>query len=485
MSFLLLEANNIEKYFADAQILNVKNFKIYVGDRIGFVGTNGSGKTTLLNILAGEIQPDGGTIHRNCDIAYIRQFGDITSESGNMHKLGEYGVLDKLESPVISGGEKTRVKIAQVFGETHRLVFADEPTSNLDIQGIKQFESELSQLDSFILISHDRELLNRFCNRIMTIENHDVIVYEGDFDTYKHQSAARQERAIFEYEQYANEKERLQKVYKDKKAKAAKTTKKPKGMSSSEMKQRAFTASSRSYDGRQKRADQVAKAVQARIDQMDVKEKPREAPIIKLDFALTDPPRGKIIFSGENISFAYGERVLFHDAEFVVENGAKVALQGINGSGKTTLLNMISSGDFTRAPKANIGYFRQGFEQLDMSKTLHENAMADSVQSETTVRSVLARLLFARNTIGKVTGMLSGGERVKLALAKLLVSKCNVLLLDEPTNYLDMPSLEVLQAILQEYEGTLMFVSHDRAFVDAICTETLLVQGKKLVRIQR
>jgi len=480
MSFLLLEAINIEKYFADVQSLNIKNFKVYTGDRIGFVGANGSGKTTLLNILTGEIQPDAGVIHRNCDIAYIRQFGIITGNgSYNTRKLGEYDVLDKLENPVVSGGELTRIKIAQAFSEAHRLVFADEPTSNLDIHGVKQFEAELSRQDSFILISHDRELLNRYCNRIMTIENHGVVIYEGDYDAYKRQATAKQERALFEYEQYANEKERLQKVYKDKKAKASKVTKKPKGMSSSEAKQRAFIATSRSFDGRQKRADQAAKSVQARISQMDIKVKPREAPAMKLDFGLTDPPRGKIIFSG-NISFAYGDRYLFHNAEFEVENGAKVAIQGANGSGKTTLLNILYSGEFTRAPKATIGYFRQGFEQLDMSKTLLQNAMADSVQSETMVRSVLARLLFTRNTINKTAGVLSGGERVKLSLAKLLVSRCNVLLLDEPTNYLDMPSLEVLQSILQEYEGTLMFVSHDRAFVNAVCTEILTVRDGKL-----
>ena len=498
MSILLLEASNIEKYFADVQILNIKNFKIYAGDRIGFIGPNGSGKTTLLNILSGELQPDSGTVSRYCDIAYIRQFGipgNDTAESRrngpdgaeslaeSTEKLGQYGVLSKTENPVVSGGEATRIKIAHALSTRRRLIFADEPTTNLDIYGVRQFSHELAALESFILISHDRELLNTHCNRIITLENTDIVVYEGDFDAYKQQAAAKYRREQFEYEQYKSEKERLQKVYADKKSKAVKVDKKPKNMSSSEAKMRGFVATSRSLGGKARRMEQAAKAIQSRIDNMDVKERPTQQAQIKLDFALTNPPRNKVLLSGKDITFAYGSQVLFEKAAFEIKNGARAAIQGPNGSGKTTLLDLIWQGheSIYRVPMARIGYFRQGFENIDLNKTVLQNAMEDSVQAESTVRSILARLLFAASDIKKAAHVLSGGERVKLSLAKLLVSGCNVLLMDEPTNYLDMPSLEVLQSILRDYEGTLVFVSHDRDFINGICTELLFIRDRKLI----
>jgi len=485
MSILLLEASNIEKQFADVQILNIKNFKIYAGDRIGFVGPNGSGKTTLLNILSGDIAPDSGTIRRYCEVAYIRQFGmsDMqASDTSIAQKLGQYGVISKIENPQISGGEATRIKLAHAFGSPKQLIFADEPTSSLDIYGIKQFSDELWALESFILISHDRALLNRHCNRIITIENCDIASYEGDFDSYKQQVDAKRQRAMFEYEQYKDEKSRLQRVHADKKAKAQKAGRKPKGMTSAEIGNINMSALKRSYQGKERRLEQAAKNVQARIDHMEVKERPRETPLIKLDFGLTNPPRNKILLSGKDINFAYDRQTLFENAAFQVENGAKISLQGPNGSGKTTLLNLIYHGSESiyTVPKLRIGYFRQGFEEIDLNKSVLQNAMEDSVQKESTIRAILARLLFKAADIKKPAGVLSGGERVKLGLAKLLLSGCNMLLMDEPTNYLDMPSLEVLQAILSEYEGTMMFVSHDRAFVNAICTELLLISERKL-----
>lgn len=488
MSILLLEALDIKKSFADRPILDIDNLRIYAGDRIGFVGANGSGKTTLLNILSGETEPDTGEVRRYCDTAYIRQFDGtqaLQSTGNDAQKLSEYRVQDKTENQTVSGGEATRLKIARALSEDRRLIFADEPTSNLDMEGIGRFGEELDRLESFVLISHDRDLLNRYCNKILTIENHAAVFYEGNFDTYTRQRQAKRERAHAEYEQYTDEKERLQKVYSDKKTKASKVSKKPRGMSSSEMKQRDFIATSRSNDGRQRSFERAAKAVQARIDHMDVKEKPTEPPRIKLDFSLTMPPVNKIVVSGRNITFAYSGIKIFDDASFEIKNGTRVAICGPNGSGKTTLFNRIYNDEYIyKVPKARIGYFFQGFEQLDFTKSVLWNALADSVQSETAVRSVLARLLFTRNDVDKPAGVLSGGERIKLSMAKLLVSHNNILMLDEPTNYLDMPSIDVLQSILCDYEGTLLFVSHDRAFVNAVATDLLLIRDKKITSFE-
>jgi len=317
----------------------------------------------------------------------------------------------------------------------------------------------------------------------MTIENGDIAIYEGDYDAYKEQVEAKRQRQVFEYEQYTTEKARLTRAHSEKKSKARKVEKKPRGKSNSDAKMQGF-ATNKPPGGKARGLEQAAKAIQTRIDHMDVKERPREQVHIKLNFALTNPPRNRIVLSGESINFAHGENILFDDASFEVENGARIALQGINGSGKTTLMNLINQNHerIYCVPKLRIGYFCQGFENIDFGKTVLENAIEVAIQKESTVRAVLARLLFNANSISKPAGVLSGGERVKLGLAKLLLSKCNMLLMDEPTNFLDMQSLEVLQGILKDYEGTMMFVSHDQAFVDAICTQQLVIKDKKLVQ---
>jgi len=479
---LLLEAISIEKSFADRRILNVKSFKVYSGDRIGFVGANGCGKTTFLNILAGFAAPDSGRVTKLCDISYIQQFGEPESAALHeidQHKLSEYKVKDKLGAESVSGGENTRLRIAGALSGNSRLLFADEPTSNLDAEGIRTFCQFLSGSDSFIIISHDRDILNNYCNKIMTIKDCDIVIYNGGFKEYSEQIRMEKERAQTEYEQYASEKERLTRVYEGKRKKAHKMVKAPKNMSASERKMREFTAA-KSFQAKQKSMDTAAKSILLRIEHMEVKEKPREIPKIKIDFGLTDPPANKTVISGNNISFAYGSRVIFDKASFAVKNGAKIAVCGENGSGKTTLFNIIHSGhpSVYKVPKAKIGYFYQGFQNIDFNSTVLQNTMENSVQSESISRGILARLLFKRDDVYKQAGVLSGGERIKLSLAKLLVSDINILLLDEPTNYLDMPSIEVLQSILQDYEGTILFVSHDKSFVNSLCTELLLIKNK-------
>ena len=509
MSFLLLRADGITKSFAGKLILDIKAFRVYAGDRIGFVGANGCGKTTFLDILAGEALPDEGSVKRICDIAYARQFGkknagatdltenaavgpdqrashknisDFADEPDKNKKLSEYGVKNLTGGDALSGGEKNRIKLAHALSVGRRLLFADEPTTNLDAEGAGRFVSDLMKIESFIVVSHDRELLNKCCSKIITIENRELKEFEGGYDEYKSQTEERRRRERFEYERYEEERERLLKVYAEKKSKAAKVVKKPKGISSSEIKQRNFINTSRSFDGRERGFERAAKAVQARIEQMEKKERPAAIQEMKLDFSLTDPPKNKIVISGDGFDFKYGERIIFEDASFEVKNGSRVSLQGQNGVGKTTLLDMIYSGDerIYRVPKARFGYFKQEQGDVDYGKSVLQNALANCVQSETTARTVLARLLFKRDEINKPAGVLSGGERVKLSLAMLLVSQSNVLLLDEPTNYMDIPSLEALQAMLGAYEGTLVFVSHDSAFAGAVATARMTIGGGKI-----
>lgn len=239
----------------------------------------------------------------------------------------------------------------------------------------------------------------------------------------------------------------------------------------------------RKPDEKEKRMAQAAKAVEKRLDRLEVKEKPRELPAIRINFALTDPPMGRFIAEAEGLSFSYGDRVLFDAASFQLPRGAKITLTGKNGSGKTTLLNLLWQAHpaIRIAPKVRFGYFRQRMDDIDLRKSALENMMRDAVQPEGVARMLLARLLFRDDEVFKPAGVLSGGERIKLSLAMLLAKPCNVLLLDEPTNFLDMPSIEAVQALIQEYEGAVLFVSHDAMFSAAVATASLTIDKQKLI----
>ncbi len=475
MPNLLLEADNITKYFGDRKLLDIENFKIYSGDRIGFIGQNGSGKTTFLRILLGEVEPDNGHIKRCCEISYVAQFGD--TDYAEQEQLSRYGVADKLGRDIVSGGEATRLKLAAAVSRNVPLLFADEPTANLDFAGIELFSRELIGAESFILVSHDRCLLDKCCNRIIEIRSGKLHIYEGNYLFYEKQYAIEQERTQFEYEQYREEKWRLERALleRDKKAKTIKKAPSRMGNSEARLHKRSATE-------REEKVNNAKKAIETRLHQLEVKERPENVFTVKLDFSLTNPPQNKIIMHCEGLNFAYGDNVLFRNAVFEVANGVKTAIHAPNGAGKTTLLNLIAErhSAFRIAPKAKLGYFYQGFQNIDYNKTILENVMRDSVQNEKVCRTVLARLLFLRDDVYKQAGILSGGERIKLGFAKLLLSDANTLLLDEPTNYLDMASIKVLQQMLLEYEGTVVFVSHDRAFINAVADNLLIIEDKQV-----
>lgn len=232
--------------------------------------------------------------------------------------------------------------------------------------------------------------------------------------------------------------------------------------------------------------DSARKTLLSRLEQLEVKEKPQENPTVRIDFSLTDPPANREIVTGSHITFRYGDVPIFENASFSLPKGSKTALIGPNGAGKTTLMELIVSGapGIRLVPKAKIGYFRQSLDALDPDKTVLENVMENSVQSEGTMRGILARLLIRREDIFKKAGVLSGGERVKLAFARLFGSPANLLLLDEPTNFLDMPAIEALQKMVQDYEGTVLFVSHDRAFSDGCATRILRIESRKLLAFE-
>lgn len=481
---LLLEAKNIKKYYADRLIVGVDELKIYAGDRIGMVGLNGSGKTTLMDVLSGRIEPDEGYVKQYCEVAYIRQFDDeeanieygqeIMEKNGAFRKLlKEFELDQKLQRERLSGGEYTRLKIARAFGRDNVLLFADEPTSNLDYDGIKTLKKKLERLKSFVLISHDRNLLDSLCNRILEVRDGRMQMFAGNYTFYRQQREMERKRAYLEYQKYINEKTALEDAISNREHRAKKMKKAPKRMGNSEARLHKRTANEK-----QEKIHSTVKGLITRLEKIEVKEKPRETPAIKLDFSLTDPPKNKVIITCEGLNFSYGAVPVFRNAGFSIYNGIKTALLGKNGSGKTTLLNLIASGyDGIRiVPKARIAYFRQGFENLATNETVLKNVMRGSVQNETVARTILARLLIQGDDVYKRVEVLSGGEKIKVAFAKLFVSNANVLLLDEPTNYLDIQSIEALEDVLKDYEGTVLFVSHDMAFVNNVADELLVLE---------
>ncbi len=489
---LFLQAENIVVSFGEQKVLDFERFVVYQGERIGLTGVNGAGKTTLLRVLCGELELDAGTVKLMCEPHFFRQFSqgvDPFDLDGKEMKAMQ--IQDKVWQETVSGGEDTRMRLAWMFSSRKMLYFLDEPTANLDRKGIALLKKKLQELDTMVIVSHDRALLNALCTRIVEVREGRLTSYEGNYDAYRQQREQALQRQWTEYENYTSEKRRLEKVYQQKKQKAASIEKLPKGMSPREAGLRNFL-SKHPKDAKAGRMEASAKNVLERLEHMEVKEKPREIPRIRPDFRLTDPPENAVVIRGEDICFSYENGTeVFRNASFQIRNRSRVAVVGENGAGKTTLLNLIRQQYLLRTdkicsnlylvPKASIGLLDQNMASLDLEKTVLENVMADSVQTEKVARTVLARLLLSARDMGKKAGVLSGGERIKLAFAKLFVGRANVLILDEPTNYLDIPSVEALEEMFSEYEGVLVFVSHDEAFIRACATEILEVRDGQTI----
>lgn len=472
---LILEASNIKKYYGDRLVIGFDGFKAYSGDKIGIVGQNGAGKTTLMNILARELAPDEGVVRHSCEYGYIRQLSGEEMDA-DPRVLKEFDLAQKDGRDRFSGGESTRIKIANVFSREKLLVFADEPTANLDYKGVELLRKKLAAVDTLILISHDRDLLDSLCNRIIEVRDGGIRFYEGNYSAYRRQNEMEREYAELEYEKYTSEKAGLEAAIADRRRKSGSIKKTPSRMGNSEARLHKREATEK-----QQKINNAVNGLKTRLEKLEVKERPKEMARIKLDFSMTNPPENKIVLSADGLYFGYGSSPLFENAGFKAYNGCKTALWGENGTGKSTLLNLIHERENDRiyiVPKARIGYFRQGFENLEEERTVLENVMQDSVQNQTVARTVLARLLLPGDEVYKKVAMLSGGERIKVSFAKLFVSDANVLLLDEPTNYLDMMSIEALQSMLCEYEGTVLFVSHDRAFVNAVADRLLIFKNR-------
>lgn len=474
---LLVECRNLKKSYGDRLILEIENLCIYDQDRIGVVGVNGAGKTTLLNLLSQRIEPDEGWVKLHGISSYISQLEAFEEETIQQEMASKFKVPQTYRESM-SGGEKTRFKLAASLSHNNAIIFADEPTCNMDIEGIQLVENSLAKFSgALVLISHDRDLLDNLCNKIIEIERGKIKVYSGNYSGYIKQKTEARELAQFEYEQYVKEKRRLERVIISTREQAKSMRKTPRRMGNSEARLHKM--------GNQKakaNLERAIKNVEARIQHLEIKEKPQKIEKIKLDIGDVQKLYSKVVIEGKGLNKSFGGKVIFKDAQFYLENGAKAGLIGPNGCGKTTLLKMILNQEpaIKIAPNVRIGYFSQELSILDENKSILDNVMAESIYEESFVRILLARLLFKGDSVYKKVRVLSGGERVKVSFAKIICSDFNLLILDEPTNYLDLNSLEVMEEVLREYEHTLLFASHDRRFINSVANQIMIIEDHKL-----
>jgi pleuromutilin/lincosamide/streptogramin A transport system ATP-binding/permease protein len=457
---LLLEAHHVKHYVQDRLLLDVDQLQIHQNDRIGLVGRNGSGKTTLLQILAEKISPEEGTVIQHTQCELLPQF--------------------KRTDTTKSGGEVTQEYIQKALVKAPELLLADEPTTNLDTDHIEWLEKKLREWQgAFIIVSHDRAFLDALCTTIWEINEGKIRGYTGNYSDYVEQKEVESHQEQLAYEKYEKKKKQLEEALKLKEKKAERATKAPKKVSKSEAK---ITGAKPYFAKKQKKLQKTATAIETRLEKLEKVEKVKELPPLKMNLPNAETFKNWIILRVEDVTGMIGERVLWSKTSFHVRGGDKLAIIGPNGSGKTTLVKKIINQEpgITLSPSVKMGYFSQNLNILDVKKSVIENVQSSSKQNETLIRTVLARMHFFRDDVYKLVGVLSGGERVKVALTKLFLSDINTLILDEPTNFLDMEAVKALESLLKEYEGSVIFVSHDRRFIENIATRILAIRNQEI-----
>jgi ATP-binding cassette, subfamily F, member 3 len=518
----MLRLEHIQKIYPTGEVLKDVNWEVKTGDRIGLVGVNGAGKSTQLKIIAGEIEPTSGQVVRptSLKIAYLSQEFDIEESRTvkqemwqafqevreiqkqlavvhhhleNLKDGEDYEPILKkmdrlqrqfedhngyeLESRIdkllpelgfkaddgdrfvseYSGGWQMRMGLGKILLQSPDLLLLDEPTNHLDLETIEWLEKYLRSLSTpMVIVSHDREFLDRLCTSIVETERGVSTTYLGNYSSYLAQKAEAKaaQGAAFERQQKYIEK---QQVFVDRfRASATRSTQ--------------------------------AKSREKQLDKIERIEAP-DSDVRSLKFHFPPASRsGRVSVQIKDLTHAYGDQILFLGANLEIERGDRVAFLGPNGAGKSTLLKMVvgkeeyNEGEITLGHNVLIGYFEQNqAEALDLHKDVFHTIHDDFPKmTHEEVRGVLGKFLFSGDTVFKQVRDLSGGEKARLALAKMLLTPVNFLILDEPTNHLDIPAKEMLEAALREYEGTVAVISHDRYFISQVANKIVEIRDGDL-----
>ncbi|MDW0091466.1 ABC-F family ATP-binding cassette domain-containing protein [Clostridioides difficile] len=475
---LLVKVENLKKYYADKLILDIDKLEILENDKIGLVGSNGQGKTTLLKAILGEIEIDEGYTYLTGSYSYISQSENNIGTCSHSKEKSLLNAPDKFEE-YLSGGEKVKLKIADALSNKKNIIIADEPTSNLDKKSIGVLEDMFKRHEgALLLISHDRRFLDELCTTILELEDGKLKAYKGNYTDYLMQKDEEVKRADFEYQEYVKEKKRLEKALLYKKALSDGIRKTPKRMGNSEARLHKMGGQTN-----KKKLDSNVKAIKSRIDKLEVKNKPKVSK--KMNIKIQDGMEiiSKNLVEVKDMTLKLENKLLLDNVSFKIKRGKKIALLGDNGCGKSTLIKEIladKNDDIKINDKVKVGYFDQNQSLLDEEKSVLYNTKVNSSFDESFIRINLSLFGFKGDDVYKKVKVLSGGEKVKIALCKIILEDNNFLVFDEPTNYLDIKSMEALEKALINTDKTMLIVSHDRVFVSHICNYIIEIKDAKI-----
>ncbi len=473
-----IKLDKVKKYYEDKLILDIDNLEIKENSRIGIVGENGAGKTTLIKVILGELDIDEGKVFSHANYSYISQSENHAGSCDDSRIKSILGAPDNYNE-FLSGGEKVKISINQALSSNSNFLIADEPTANLDTNTIKSIEKLISEYKGgLLLVSHDRDFLNNLCDNILEIENGKVKLYKCGYSKYLKLKAEEREVEKREYEEYITEKKRLEKAMMVKENQQDSIRKAPKRMGNSEARLHKM-----GDQKSKKHLDGNIKSLKSRINHLEVKEKPISSKDIKIKITEGNKIPSKTVIEVKNLDLYIGDKLLIKDGNFKIKNGKKAAIIGENGCGKTTLIKKILKRDTENirlSKYISIGYFDQNQDILDKDKTILDNIKSTSSYAESFMRIQLAGFGFKGDTIYKNVSILSGGEKVKVALCKIILSDTNTLILDEPTNYLDIKSIEALEKALINTDKTIVMISHDSSFISSICDYIIEIKDTKL-----